>query len=257
MSNKKIIQEKINMKSSLLQDLKKAARARESSLREQVKMKKEKIRQIERRVAIDAGGTAGREYQKGSFRLYNTLINDAKREAKATEQELQVVVRENELNIRILEEEIKQLRAEKTIYSGGNMKSQMIKLSQIADSFEQSGNVEAGAIITETMQKISQTLSPYDKWLSTNPAEEKVQDSNFESVEVPIGEEERLNSELSGYSLNDPEIMREIVEDWARSNSISYDKIENMKLVGDTIYADLVVLNSGFDPENYEEPDYM
>lgn len=256
-SKKQIIQEKINLKSSMLQDIKKACRAREAAMRQQVKMKNEKIRQAERRMAIDAGGTPGREYQKGSFRLYNTLINDAKREAKAAEQELQAVLKENELNIRIIEEEIKQLRAEKTIYSGGNMKSQMIKLSEIADSFEQSGNIEAGAILTETMRKISQGLSPYDKFIATNPNEELELDSNTETVEVPITDEDKYNSELGGYDLRDPEILKEIVVDWAVRNNIEFDSILNIRLHGDNIIADLVTDNQGSDSDEYEERDYM
>lgn len=148
------MQEKINMKTSLLQDTKKLARDRESAMRQQVKMKKEKIRQLERRVAIDSGGTPGREYQKGSFRLYNALMKDLRRDAKGAEQELQAVLKENELNIKILEQEIKQLRAEKTLF-GGTMKRELVKIAAIATALEGLGDVESADQLTKIMKKLA------------------------------------------------------------------------------------------------------
>ena len=157
-TKRQLIQEQISLRTKLLQDTKKFAKERENSLQQQVKMKREKIRQLERRVAIDSGGTPGREYQKGSFRLYNALTKDARRDAEAAEKELVAVKKENELNIKILEEEIKQLRAEKQIYAGTGiiMKENLVKLSNLAKDFEDDGNIDAGEILTLAMKKIAE-----------------------------------------------------------------------------------------------------
>ena len=153
-SKKQLMQDKINMKMSLLQDTKKLARDREAAMRQQVKMKKEKVRQLERRVAIDSGGTPGREYQKGSFRLYNALMKDLRRDAKGAEQELQAILKENELNIKILEQEIKQLRTEKTLF-GGLMKRELVKIAAIATELEILGDIESADQLTKIMKKLA------------------------------------------------------------------------------------------------------
>ena len=68
------------------------------------------------------------------------------------------VKKENELNIKILEEEIKQLRAEKQIYAGTGiiMKENLVKLSNLAKDFEDDGNIDAGEILTLAMKKIAE-----------------------------------------------------------------------------------------------------
>jgi hypothetical protein len=161
MTKKQLIQEKINLKTKLLQDIKRAAKERENSLKQQVKMKNEKVRQLERRISIDIGNSPGREYQKGSFRLYNAMMKDARRDARATEQELKIITKENDINIKILEEEINQLRSEKIILGEKNMNNELIKLSNMANLFEESGNIKAGTIITQAMKKIAELEDDY------------------------------------------------------------------------------------------------
>jgi hypothetical protein len=127
-----IIQDQITIKKEILQDKKKAGKARVEAIEEQLKMKKQRVMQYRRKVSQDIGKNPLKEEQHQEYRLYSKLLREAEREVKALEQEIKFAKKDNDLEIKILENEIKELEAEKKLYASNI--SHMIKFSEQLDN---------------------------------------------------------------------------------------------------------------------------
>ncbi len=132
-SKAELIQKQIDFKSSLIDDKRKAGQARADSLKEQLKMKKERARTLRRRVALKPGGVEIRKDQREEFRLYNKLVRDVEREIRALEKETNLAKKDTDLEINILRQEINQLKAEKRLYANVE---RIIKTSNYLDQAE-------------------------------------------------------------------------------------------------------------------------
>lgn len=116
MTSKQMLKDQIRTKKTLLTERKRAFEAKIDAIEQQLKMKKEILRQHKRRLAMDPGADPAREDQKNEFKLYNRLRRDTEKEIKGLEKEIEATKKEKQASVKALESEIKALEMNLKIY---------------------------------------------------------------------------------------------------------------------------------------------
>lgn len=142
LDKKQYISDKISNLKSSLSERKRLSRDRRRAMEEQLKAKKQLERQYSRRTAIDPGNSAPKEEQRNEFRLWSARLREIQQEIRGLEREIEIKKKEDDLEIRILENEIQQYQAELRIYAKEDISNSLVKLASIADETKYLGNIE-------------------------------------------------------------------------------------------------------------------